>query len=88
MFRVLDTRLEGQYSMAQAQKAATLALHCLAAEPKLRPDMNEVVTVLQQLQESRNKSKSTQKEHNGKSNMVDRGPKPGYPRPAASPLHA
>ncbi|KAJ7980853.1 Protein kinase [Quillaja saponaria] len=50
IFRILDNRIEGQYSMDEAFKAATLALRCLSIEAKLRPSMDEVVTVLEQLQ--------------------------------------
>ncbi|KAF5476036.1 hypothetical protein F2P56_007782 [Juglans regia] len=50
IFRVLDNRLEGQYSPDQAQKAANLALQCLAMEPRNRPIMNDVVKALEELQ--------------------------------------
>lgn len=50
VFRVLDTRLEGQYSTDDACKVATLALRCLSTESKFRPNMDEVVTSLEQLQ--------------------------------------
>ncbi|XP_024198688.1 probable serine/threonine-protein kinase PBL9 isoform X1 [Rosa chinensis] len=52
IFRVIDNRLEGQYSMDGAYKAATLALRCLSTESKLRPTMDEVVKALEQLQDS------------------------------------
>ncbi|XP_051113916.1 probable serine/threonine-protein kinase PBL10 [Andrographis paniculata] len=47
--QVLDSRLNGQYSMDQASKAAKLALECLHAKARLRPDMDEVVAILEQL---------------------------------------
>ncbi|XP_062166043.1 receptor-like cytoplasmic kinase 176 isoform X1 [Alnus glutinosa] len=50
IFRVLDVRLEGQYSLDSAQKAANLALQCLAVEARNRPNMDEVVTALEELQ--------------------------------------
>ncbi|KAL5710806.1 putative serine/threonine-protein kinase pbl10 [Ranunculus cassubicifolius] len=50
--RVLDRYLDGQYTWESARKAAKLALHCVATSPKSRPRMNEVVTVLKQLQGS------------------------------------
>ncbi|KAJ6815063.1 putative serine/threonine-protein kinase PBL9 isoform X2 [Iris pallida] len=50
IFRVLDSRLEGQYSLVGAQKAAALALQCLSTESKFRPNMDEVVTTLEELQ--------------------------------------
>ncbi|KAK9998623.1 hypothetical protein SO802_018226 [Lithocarpus litseifolius] len=52
IFRILDYRIEGQYTIDGAYKAATLALQCLSKEPKFRPTMDKVVTELEQLQES------------------------------------
>uniref|UniRef100_A0A7N0UM20 non-specific serine/threonine protein kinase n=1 Tax=Kalanchoe fedtschenkoi TaxID=63787 RepID=A0A7N0UM20_KALFE len=49
VFRVLDTRLEGQYTIDAAHKAALLALRCLSTEPKYRPTMNQVVKLLEEL---------------------------------------
>ncbi|KAL6328862.1 hypothetical protein AAG906_003879 [Vitis piasezkii] len=51
IFRVMDKRLEGQYSLEGAHKAASLALRCLSTEPKFRPRMTEVVAALEQLQD-------------------------------------
>ncbi|XP_027347864.1 probable serine/threonine-protein kinase PBL10 isoform X2 [Abrus precatorius] len=50
LLRVLDNRLEGQYALDEAHKVATLSLQCLATESKLRPNMDEVVINLEQLQ--------------------------------------
>ncbi|KAK1618763.1 hypothetical protein QYE76_024280 [Lolium multiflorum] len=47
--RLMDPRLEGQYSSRGAQRAAQLTLRCLAAEHTNRPSMKEVVTVLQEV---------------------------------------
>ncbi|XP_077214424.1 receptor-like cytoplasmic kinase 176 [Tasmannia lanceolata] len=102
VFRVLDTRLEGQYSLGGAQKAATLALQCLSTDSKFRPTMNEVVTVLEQLQDAKDMAKSPQAEPNvrsqshsnvghkpRRSNLDENGnAKIAYPRPSASPLYA
>ncbi|KAL6503193.1 hypothetical protein OROHE_023822 [Orobanche hederae] len=63
VFRVLDARLEGQYSLVQAAKAATLALQCLCMEARPRPSMDEVVTALEQLQDSKGTSKNDQKHY-------------------------
>ncbi|KAF7816441.1 receptor-like cytoplasmic kinase 176 [Senna tora] len=52
IFQVMDARIEGQYTHHEAMKVANLALQCLAAEPKLRPNMEEVVRALEQLQDS------------------------------------
>lgn len=61
IFRVLDTRIEGQYSMDQAQKVTSLTLQCLAAEPRSRPTMDEVVAALEQLQVSKDAVRNTRK---------------------------
>ena len=52
IFRILDDRIEGQYTMDEAYKVATLALRCLSTDAKFRPTMDKVVTELEQLQES------------------------------------
>ncbi|PWA90067.1 protein kinase superfamily protein [Artemisia annua] len=89
IFRVLDPRLEGQYSLGRALKLANLALQCLCMEPKMRPSMDEVVTTLEELQDSEkrerrdpqvnqaaNKARSCRQEAG--TGMV------AYPRPSAS----
>ncbi|KAK4854548.1 hypothetical protein QYF36_025709 [Acer negundo] len=48
--RLMDPRLEGQYSTKGAQKAVALAYKCLSHKPKPRPTMSEVVKVLESLQ--------------------------------------
>ncbi|XP_019083084.1 PREDICTED: protein kinase APK1B, chloroplastic isoform X1 [Camelina sativa] len=50
LFRVIDNRLQDQYSMEEACKVATLVLRCLTYEIKLRPNMNEVVSHLEHIQ--------------------------------------
>ncbi|KAJ6835593.1 putative serine/threonine-protein kinase PBL9 isoform X2 [Iris pallida] len=60
IFRVLDTRLEGQYSQVGAQKAAVLALQCLSTEARFRPTMDEVVKTLGQLQDTRDAARNPQ----------------------------
>ncbi|KAK4391879.1 Serine/threonine-protein kinase RIPK [Sesamum angolense] len=47
--RVMDPRLEGQYSEIGAQKAAAIAHRCLSHRPKLRPTMSQVIKVLKPL---------------------------------------
>ncbi|KAK0571043.1 hypothetical protein LWI29_010242 [Acer saccharum] len=48
--RLMDPRLEGQYSTKGAQKAVALAYKCLSHQPKSRPTMSEVVKILESLQ--------------------------------------
>ncbi|KAK4763775.1 hypothetical protein SAY87_013213 [Trapa incisa] len=50
VFRVLDSRLEGQYTIDDAHKVASLTLQCLSMQIQLRPEMDEVVAELEQLQ--------------------------------------
>ncbi|KAL3536404.1 hypothetical protein ACH5RR_004865 [Cinchona calisaya] len=102
IFRILDSRLEGQYPMGRALKVADLAIKCLSVDPKLRPSMDEVVTTLEQVQNSKGTSKHVQKDSqlnghgrpsSGPRNCRKRSAEdaPGmaaYPRPSASPLHA
>ncbi|CAM0877397.1 unnamed protein product [Alopecurus aequalis] len=52
IFRVLDTRLEGQYSLSGAQTIAALAVECLNFEAKTRPSMDAVVSILEGIQNS------------------------------------
>lgn len=47
--RVMDPRLEGQYSTEGARKAAALAHQCLSHNPKARPTMSNVVKTLELL---------------------------------------
>ncbi|KAJ8750653.1 hypothetical protein K2173_015834 [Erythroxylum novogranatense] len=49
--RVMDPRLEGQYSEAGARKAAALAYQCLSHRPKTRPTMDIVVKTLEPLKD-------------------------------------
>ncbi|XP_057957760.1 serine/threonine-protein kinase RIPK [Malania oleifera] len=49
--RIIDPRLEGQYSYKGAQKVASLAHKCLSHAPKPRPTMADVVKILEPLQD-------------------------------------
>jgi hypothetical protein len=51
---VLDQRL-GSYSLTETRKIAALALRCLSGDARCRPDMGDVVTVLEGLQETKGK---------------------------------
>ncbi|KAJ4850547.1 hypothetical protein Tsubulata_051540 [Turnera subulata] len=50
--KVLDARIEGQYSMSSVLKVATLAVQCLSTEPKFRPNAEALVKALEQLNDS------------------------------------
>ncbi|XP_028751447.1 serine/threonine-protein kinase RIPK [Neltuma alba] len=49
--RIMDPRLEAQYSEMGAAKAAALAYQCLSHRPKNRPTMSQVVKTLEPLQD-------------------------------------
>lgn len=49
--RIMDPRLEGQYSEMGARKAAALAYQCLSHRPKQRPKMSDVVKILEPLKD-------------------------------------
>lgn len=96
IFRVVDSRLEGQYSLDEAYKAAMLALRCLSLESKIRPNMDEVVKALEQLQAPVNENGSHQNSSVNRSRARRRSADDAngrratvaYPRPSASPLYA
>ncbi|KAJ7963293.1 Kinase-like protein [Quillaja saponaria] len=49
--RVMDPRLEGQYSTEGVRRAAALAYQCLSNQPRSRPTMRTVVNTLEALME-------------------------------------
>lgn len=90
LFRIMDTKLEGQYPQKGAYTAATLALQCLSTEAKVRPKMAEVLATLEQLENSKNAGRTSQSEqHTGapvrKSPMRPHN-SPRNLTPGASPL--
>nr|GMD86068.1 receptor-like cytoplasmic kinase 176 [Ipomoea batatas] len=84
ILRVMDPRIEGQYSLSGALRAALVAVKCLSIEPKYRPNMIEVVKELEQLQDL----KDTARRHNRSYNANEEATRrrvASYPRPSASP---
>lgn len=59
IFRILDNRLEGQYSLDAAFRVSALAFRCLSSEPKFRPLMTEIVKELEQLQDNSKEARSS-----------------------------
>lgn len=91
LFRIMDTKLEGQYPQKGAYSAATIALQCLSTEPKLRPRMTEVLAALEELQPPQNAVKYSQSEHKIVSDPVKKSHmrhhrSPMHSTPSASPL--
>ncbi|XP_071701729.1 probable serine/threonine-protein kinase PBL3 [Rutidosis leptorrhynchoides] len=90
LFRIMDTKLEGQYPQKAVFTAATLASQCLSIEPKTRPRMSEVLATLEEVQAAKNGSR----EHRTVSSPVPRSPAGHHHRqqqqrrltPSASPL--
>ncbi|KAK4763267.1 hypothetical protein SAY86_009035 [Trapa natans] len=63
LFRIMDTKLEGQYSQKGAYTAAYLALQCLTTEAKMRPRMSEVLAALEQLEAAKTSTRSSLTQH-------------------------
>ncbi|RWW09830.1 hypothetical protein GW17_00026662 [Ensete ventricosum] len=55
--RLMDPRLEGQYSSKGAFQAAQLTLSCLAGDPKSRPSMKVVVETLERIEAIKGRSR-------------------------------
>jgi serine/threonine protein kinase len=96
ILNVMDARIESQYSLKEALKAANIAIHCISPEPKYRPHMVEVVKALEELNDSigteepttndRLKSSSSGSRSNRKNiQAVGNGRRSSSPRLAASP---
>ncbi|CAI9773001.1 unnamed protein product [Fraxinus pennsylvanica] len=49
--QILDSRLDGKYSLKSAQKLAAIANRCLVRHPKKRPRMSEVLEMVNQIVE-------------------------------------
>ncbi|XP_074286799.1 putative serine/threonine-protein kinase PBL17 [Silene latifolia] len=63
LLRILDARIDGQYSVKAMMRVANLDYQCLSQNPKGRPLMSQVVEVLEAVYEEegiRDKSVSTQ----------------------------
>ncbi|CAL0330634.1 unnamed protein product [Lupinus luteus] len=58
LFRIMDTKLEGQYPQRGAYAVAILAFQCIS-EAKVRPQMSEVLAILEQLPVTRHSSRSS-----------------------------
>lgn len=51
--QIFDAHIDGRYSKDEALKVLKLVIQCMSVEPESRPDMSEVVEVLEQLQSSK-----------------------------------
>ncbi|KAF7068781.1 hypothetical protein CFC21_074511 [Triticum aestivum] len=57
IFRVIDKKLGGRYSINGARKIANLAVACLHVEGNMRPTMDYVVSILEGVQDSSDRRK-------------------------------
>ncbi|KAH0451354.1 hypothetical protein IEQ34_018653 [Dendrobium chrysotoxum] len=60
LYRLMDPRLEGHFSIKGAQKVARLAHKCLCRDPKARPLMSEVAEALKSLVDLKDMASSSQ----------------------------
>ncbi|CAL4984393.1 unnamed protein product [Urochloa decumbens] len=67
IFRLVDNRLDGQYSTRGVRKVAALALQCLALDAEMRPSMDAVVSVLEGIQDSADQDRKLGKQEHLKS---------------------
>ncbi|KAM7468562.1 hypothetical protein LguiB_016124 [Lonicera macranthoides] len=93
LFRIMDTKLEGQYPQKGAYTCANLALQCLSTEPKVRPRMAEVLAMLEDLQAPKSAAKHSLIDNRAVSDSVRKSPlrqhrSPLNLIPSASPLPA
>ncbi|CAD5191054.1 unnamed protein product [Musa acuminata subsp. malaccensis] len=82
--RLMDPRLEGQYSSKGALQAAQLTLSCLAGDPKSRPSMKVVVETLERIEAIKGRSREARDAASQQAVARSRGHTPVHGR---SPLH-
>ncbi|XP_050238767.1 probable serine/threonine-protein kinase PBL3 [Mercurialis annua] len=83
LFRIMDTKLGGQYPQKGAHMAANLALQCLSSEAKVRPRMAEVLATLEQIDSPKTAGRLSYSEHHPIQIPVRSSPM----RPQHSPLN-
>ncbi|CAM6101018.1 unnamed protein product [Calypogeia fissa] len=72
MFRLVDPRLDGQYSPRGLHKAAVLAHNCLNRDPKARPQMQDVVNQIRPLLDMKDVAGSSNSHHHHHQAQGDR----------------
>ncbi|CAI9092693.1 OLC1v1028010C1 [Oldenlandia corymbosa var. corymbosa] len=90
LFRIMDTKLEGQYPQKGAFTAANLASQCINTDPKLRPRMSDVLAALEDLPSPKSLKHSPVQNQpfpdNARSNLLKQNHSPLSMTPSASPL--
>ncbi|THU49606.1 hypothetical protein C4D60_Mb06t11300 [Musa balbisiana] len=74
LYRIMDTRLEGQYPKKGAHAIATLALQCIEHETKLRPRMSDALASLEQLQDLKSAAFPLQADQYKPSSVISKSP--------------
>ncbi|CAH8269785.1 unnamed protein product [Arabidopsis lyrata] len=83
LLRVMDPRLQGQYSLTRALKIAVLALDCISIDTKSRPTMNEIVKTLEELHIQKEAPKEQQNPQISIDININKSPQAvNYPRPS------
>ncbi|KAI4372985.1 hypothetical protein MLD38_011160 [Melastoma candidum] len=85
IFHVMDSRIQGQYSLTGALKAAYLSLKCLSTEPKSRSNMNDILKALELLREHE-ETATEEAQLNTRQNPVN-GTDPVYHRQSANDIN-
>lgn len=60
---IMDSKIEGQYSLSAAFQAAQLIVKCLEPDPKNRPGMKDVVEALRDVEAAQNKWNGSKKSY-------------------------
>ena len=94
LLRILDPRMEGQYSTKTAMKVAHLAYLCLSQNPKGRPLMVQVVEILEAFQAKEEEEEEDEMLRTGitlyeapKANAAENGTTKSAPRDSVLPTH-
>ena len=78
LLRILDPRMEGQYSAKTAMKVAHLAYQCLSQNPKGRPLMNQVVEIVETFQTKEENQEEAMFQSGGSGITLYEAPKPVF----------
>ncbi|XP_021744233.1 probable serine/threonine-protein kinase PBL17 [Chenopodium quinoa] len=65
LLRILDARIDGQYSVKAMMKVASLGYQCLSQNPKGRPPMSQAVEVLESVYEEEQTRETALSSQNG-----------------------
>ncbi|XP_034573463.1 probable serine/threonine-protein kinase PBL3 isoform X1 [Setaria viridis] len=75
LYRIMDTKLGGQYPKKGANAIASIALQCICGDAKMRPRMSQVLEELEQLQDAKYGSASPLVDIRKASHAVPRSPR-------------